>query len=171
MTTFVRMQLWIFVVGAVIAFTALGAEDVPAADPEYVLSLQYEGAAPTSPVEYRQLYELALAIVQSSNDNSRHLSWNWDLAEILGGYRRAVDGRYLVITYANPRSIRTIGGELMVKEIVIGLNWSQYASSLHTVDDEGRVVGHAMYSGELCVKMLQLVQSMERHLTKRSSGP
>lgn len=171
MTSSFRTQLWSLVVGVITAFTAVGAEIVSAADPEYSLSLQYEGAAPSSPDEYRQLYDLAVAIVQSSNDNSRHPLWNWDLAEILSGYRRAVDGRYLVVTYATPRKINTIGGELIVKEILIGLNGSQYASSLHTVDDEGRVVGHAMYAGELCIKMLQMVEGMERHLTKHSSGP
>ena len=75
------------------------------------------------------------------------------------GARLTVDT--VAITYATPRMMKTIGGDLMVKEIVIGLNGSQYASSLHTVDDEGRVVGHAMYSGELCVKLLQLVESMD----------
>jgi hypothetical protein len=114
---------------------------------------------------------LAVAIVQSSNANSLHPQWEWDLAGILSDYRRAVDGRYLVITYVTPRMIKTIGGDLMVKEILIGLNGSQYASSLHTIDEQGRIVGHAMYSGELCITMLQLVESMERHLTKRSSGP
>jgi hypothetical protein len=171
MTTSVRKQLWVLIVGAVTACAALGAEELPSANAEYAISLQYEGAAPASAYDFLQLYDLAVAIVESSNGNSRHPLWNWDLADILAGYRRAVDGRYLVITYATPRMMTTIGGDLMVKEIVIGLNGSQYASSLHTVDDEGRVVGHAMYSGELCVKLLQLVESMERHLTRRSSGP
>ena len=157
--------------GVVMAFVAVAADNPVAAGPEYSVSLQYEGASASSPDEYRRLHELAVEIVESSNFNSLHPLWKWDLAEILGGYRRAVDGRYLVVTYAEPRMFKTVGGELRVKEILIGLNGSQYASSLHTVDDEGRVVGHAKYSGELCIKMQQLVESMDRRITKPSSSP
>jgi hypothetical protein len=145
----------------------------PDQQPAYVLSLQYEGATPSSPDDYRKLYELALKIAESSQFNSRKPLWTWDLAETLAQYRRAVDGRYLLISYASPRILKTMGGDITVKEIIIGLNNSQYASSLHTVDDEGRIVGHAKYSGDLCLKLYQLVTSMsvDRHLTMRWSGP
>jgi hypothetical protein len=159
MTAYIWKQIGISTMGMIAAFAAIGAEHYSTADSDYTLSLQFEGASPSSSDEYRRLHDLAVSIVRSSNDSSRHPLWNWDLAEILGTYRRAVDGRYLVVTYATPRSIKTVGGELVVKEILIGLNGSQYASSLHTVDDEGRIVGHAKYSGELCIEMLQLVRS------------
>ena len=141
------------------------------AEPEYVLSLQYEGAAPAGLDDYTKLYDLAMEIVESSNFNSRNPQWKWELAEVLADYRRAVDGRYLLVSLAKPRTVKTAGGDVTVKEILIGLNGSEYASSLHTVDDEGRIVGHAKYSGEVCIRMLQLVKSMERHLTRRWSGP
>jgi hypothetical protein len=138
---------------------------------QYLLSLQFEGATPQWPEDYSELHDLAARIVESSNDNSRDPKWNWDLAARLAEYRRAANGRYLLISYSVPRTIRTPGGDVIVKEILIGLNGSQYASSLHTVDDEGRIVGHAMYSGMLCIKLQELVVSMKRRLTTRSSGP
>jgi len=152
---------------------ATGSEVVAEPDqrPAYLLSLQYEGATPSSPDDYRKLYELALQIAESSQFNSRNPLWNWDLAETLAQYRRAVDGRYLLISFDSPRILKTMGGDITVKEILIGLNISQYASSLHTVDDEGRIVGHAKYSGDLCLKLYELVTTMDRHLTMRSSGP
>jgi len=128
--------------------------------PEYRLSLQYEGAAPSSPAAYQQLYDLGLNFVESSQFNSGKPQWNWDLAEILADYRRAVDGRYLLISYSRPHTITTMGGDISVREIVIGLNGSQYASSLHTVDAEGRIIGHSKYSGELGIKLQKLVISM-----------
>jgi hypothetical protein len=148
-----------------------GGEAMAESQPEYLLSLQYEGAAPSSPDDYTRLYDLALEIVESSNFNSRNPQWDWDLADILRDYRRAVDGRYLLISFVKPRSVKTVGGDLTIKEILIGLNGSEYASSLHTVDDEGRIVGHAKYRGELCIELLQLVTSMKPHLNLRSSGP
>lgn len=151
--------------------TGIGATTESQPQPEYLLSLQYEGASPSSPGDYQQLYDLAVAIVESSNFNSRDPKWSWDLADVLSDYRRAVDGRYLLISFGSPRIIKTVGGDVMVKEILIGLNGSQYASSLHTVDDEGRIVGHSKYSGELCIQMYQLVTRMDRHLTRHSSDP
>jgi hypothetical protein len=47
-----------------------------------------------------------------------------------------------------------------VKEIVIGLNGREYASSLYTIDEELRIVGHAKYSGPLCVEFLKLVKKL-----------
>src|SRR5687768_1309564 len=88
---------------ALFAFSVATPSEVaaePDQQPAYVLSLQYEGATPSSPDDYRKLYELALKIAESSQFNSRNPLWTWDLAEILAQYRRAVDGRYLLISYA-----------------------------------------------------------------------
>jgi hypothetical protein len=49
----------------------------------------------------------------------------------------------------------------------VGLLGPQYASSVHTVDSSGRVVGHAKYSGVGCIQLLELVKSL---LTNRWSG-
>jgi hypothetical protein len=82
------------------------------------------------------------------------------MSEILEGYRKTVSGKYLLVSFKEPRKIKTVGGEVSVREILIGLNRPDYASSLYTIDDEGRIVGHAKHSGPLCVEFLELAKKI-----------
>jgi hypothetical protein len=80
--------------------------------------------------------------------------------------------RVYVVSLKVPQTIKTVGGEVIVREIVIGLNrpdsvaivegvsYADYASSLFTIDDEGRVVVHAKYSGLLCIDLMKLVKKI-----------
>ncbi len=80
------------------------------------------------------------------------------MSEILQGYRKTVSGKYLLVSFKQPRKFKTVGGEINVREIIIGLNRPDYASSLYTIDDEGRIVAHTKYSGPLCVGLLEFVK-------------
>ncbi len=63
-------------------------------------------------------------------------------------YRQTVAGEYLVITYDSPVVIHTIGGDVTVVEIVVGLNRKDdIPSALFTIDAEGRIVAHEKYAG------------------------
>ena len=69
------------------------------------------------------------------------------------------------------RAFKTIGGEVTVRELVIGLNGSQYASSVHTVDGQGRVVGHAKYLGQLCIEIQELVNAVASKPPNKTMEP
>ena len=47
----------------------------------------------------------------------------------------------------------TVGGEVSVFEIVIGLAHPDSADALFTVDDDGRVVAHEKYSGRTAMEL------------------
>lgn len=112
----------------------------------------------------KPLIEQALKLVATSNFHSGpgdkyHF---FTLHEVQKRYRDTVAGRFLVIVLETPRKIATFGGESTVSEIIIGLNRDDYASSLFTIDDSGRVVGHAKYSGERCIEILKTVKQFSR---------
>jgi len=96
-----------------------------------------------------EIRSLALRSWKTSNFNSeRHR----DLLKATpksthATYRKAVAGRYLVVSFDTPRRSTTNRGEVDVLEVVIGLDRPDYADSLFTIDGEGRVVAHQKYSG------------------------
>jgi hypothetical protein len=104
---------------------------------------------------------LALRLLETSNFNSeRHRDLlKATLKSTHAAYRKAVAGRYLVVSFDTPRRIKTIGGEVDVLEVVIGLNRPDYADSLFTIDSEGRVVAHQKYSGTDGIELLRRVKA------------
>jgi hypothetical protein len=104
---------------------------------------------------------LALRLLETSNFNSEH---HRDILKATpksthAAYRKTVAGQYLVVCFDTPRRIKTIGGEVDVLEIVIGLNRPDYADSLFTIDSEGRVVAHQKYSGADGVELLRVIEA------------
>jgi hypothetical protein len=149
---------------ALLAALALLASATEAAAPPLKeaasVVLRYPGTKALGADDTQGLKAKALEILKSSNFNSTSPLWEWDEAEINLQYGAAVSRRHLLVTFVTPETIQTVGGKIVVKEIVIGLNGSHYASSLHTVDDQGRIVGHSKYSGTSCVELLELVQAL-----------
>jgi len=101
-----------------------------------------------------ELRKLAVELVQSSNFNTAAHAKILDLsvAAIQDQYRRAVAGDCLIVTYDRPLRLRTVGGDVSVVEIVIGFGRSE-ADALFTIDESGRVVSHAKYSGRVAVEL------------------
>lgn len=99
----------------------------------------------------RTLYAGVLELLQTSNFNSRQApasAWpNFHVAATQEDYRQAISGRYLLITFEEVKKIHTTGGEVTVKEIVLGLDRPGGANALFTIDDEGRILSHGKYSG------------------------
>ena|SRR5689334_2769421 len=102
-----------------------------------------------------ELRKLAVEFVQSSNFNTaahpKVLSLS--VPAIQDQYRRAVAGDCLIVTYDRAMKIRTVGGDVSVVEIVIGLNRPDYADALFTIDESARVVGHGKYSGKVAIEL------------------
>lgn len=65
----------------------------------------------------------------------------------------------MAVVFGKPETIKTIGGDITVRELIIGLNGSEYASSVHTVDGQGKLIGHAKYQGQLCVEIQELAKA------------
>jgi hypothetical protein len=141
------------------AAVAKGAHPVVSmlSHPGYTLELHFSDK-PLSQPWVEKLYAKAVEILESSNFNSRAPRWQWNMPEVHQQYRQTVAGKYLLISFEEPRKVTTIGGEVTAKEIIIGLNGREYASALFTIDDEDRLVGHAKHSGPLCVEFLKLVK-------------
>ena len=55
--------------------------------------------------------------------------------------------------------MRTVGGEVSVFEIVIGLAHPDSADALFTIDCGGRVVAHEKYSGRTAVELRRATDS------------
>ena len=119
-----------------------------------------------------------MELLETSNFNSRTSGLDWSISKIHEEYRQTVAGKYLLVSLIEPQRIKTVGGEVIVREIVIGLNrpdcvaivegvsYADYASSLFTIDDEGRVVVHAKYSGLMCIELMKLVKKIAGELDR-----
>jgi len=111
-----------------------------------------------------ELLEQALELLKTSNFQSGKGDKNnlFKLHGVQNDYRATVSGRFLVCRFQPGKKVTTVGGDIFVSEIVIGLNRDDYASRLFTVDQDGSVVGHAKYSGDLCIKILQAIPNLKQ---------
>jgi hypothetical protein len=100
-----------------------------------------------------ELRKLAIEFVQSSNFNTaaHPKVLNLSAAAIQDQYRRAVAGDCLIVTFDRPMRLRTVGGDVSVVEIVVGLGREQ-ADALFTIDESARVIVHGKYSGKVGVE-------------------
>ena len=144
---------------------------------DYTVALRFGKQTPLTQEAVQTLYSKALELLETSNFNSRALNSpafvrDGSISKLHEEYRQTVAGKYLLVSLKEPQKIRTVGGEVIVREIVIGLNrpdsiatvegvsYAEYASSLFTIDDEGRVVVHAKYSGLMCIELMKLVKKI-----------
>lgn len=103
---------------------------------------------------------LAMQLLETSNFHSGpgdkyHM---FTLSDTQRKYRQVVAGKFLLVSFPEPRKVTTIGGEIVVSEIVLGLNRDDYAMGLFTIDATGSVVAHSKYSGVHCVEILKTVK-------------
>jgi hypothetical protein len=163
----------------VVMSTAFAETDRPAASKaDYKVALRFGKQMPLTQEAVQMLYSKALELLETSNFNSRTSGLDWSISKIHEQYRQTVAVKYLLVSLIEPRRIKTVGGEVIVREIVIGLNrpdsiatvggvsYADYASSLFTIDDEGRVVVHAKYSGPMCIELMKLVKKIAGELDR-----
>ena len=164
-----RMKVVLATVLLVVA-SGLFAEESPEFERSSVV-LRYSGNIALTDDEARKIFRKSIEILQSSNFNSANPKWAWDTAKINLEYGRAVSGRHVLVSFGEPKIIKTIGGDIAVRELVIGLNGSQYASSVHTVDGQGKVVGHAKYLGQLCIEIQELANAISAKSPDKAMEP
>jgi hypothetical protein len=165
-------QVRVVFVCILIAFGAASrsAEILPSVD-KATISLRYGSSVELSEDDSKRLLQQAMEILESSNFSSANPQWEWDYAKVSAEYEQAVSGRHLLVTFADAKKIRTIGGYVSVWKLIIGLNGSQYASPVHTVDGTGVVIGHAKYEGMLCVRLMDLVKEIIATLPNNTLVP
>ncbi|MEJ1966980.1 MAG: hypothetical protein WDO56_37755 [Gammaproteobacteria bacterium] len=150
-------------IASVFCVLLLGASlAVAAADTETDVELHWPGKALTTPAARDDVLQIALRVLQSSNFHSGpdDAQRNFRAAEVQAHYRKEVAGRYLLVSYPTVQSMHTVGGQVRVREIVIGLNRDDSANSLFTIDDSGRIVEHARFSGAVCIELLEAIRRL-----------
>ena len=149
------MKALVALIVAALTGVAVGQGGDPAA-----LELHYGRESRLSGRQQAALQSTTLRLLRSSNFNSeRHRDiLNVTPRQIRAAYRKTLSGRYLVVRFETPQRFETVGGDVVVLGIVVGLNRPDYAESLFTIDAEGRIVVHGKYSGVLCVELLNEAQ-------------
>ncbi len=142
-------------------FAALATVTGRSADTPVVEVRDKTGVRALDPKALADVRAVALRLLESSNFNSeRHRDILTATPKSThAAYRKTVAGRYLLVSFDTPRRIKTIGGEVDVLEMIIGLNRPDYADSLFTIDHEGRVVAHQKYSGTEGVELVRMVKA------------
>lgn len=56
-------------------------------------------------------------------------------------------GEYLLMTLSPAQKIGTVGGEVTAAEVVVGLRGPGGKNTIFTIDESGRIISHAKYSG------------------------
>ncbi len=140
----------------------------PVAQQPKTVTVRFPDVRDISGKTQERIYALSAGLLKTSNFNSAaHAKpFRGGIPRVQAKYRKAVSGRYLIITFPQSRKFKTLGGEITALEIVVGLNRVDYADSLFTIDAEGRVVEHAKYSGtkgiELFNAIKQAINDMEQ---------
>lgn len=132
--------------------------------PAGTVSLYQHGQSKPTKGAEDTLRELGVDLLKSSNFNTATHPGilKQSVPTIQDRYRRVVAGDCLVITYDHPVKVRTVGGEVSVSEIVIGLAHPDYVDALFTIDDHGRVVAHEKYSGRIAMELRQAADAPTR---------
>jgi hypothetical protein len=130
-------------------------------DPLGSVALRLHGHDSAAVTNADALRELGAELVKSSsfNTDAHPGILRQTASEIDAHYRQVLAGDCLIITYDRPVGVRTVGGDLSVSKIVIGLAHPEYADALFTLDSTGRVVAHEKYSGRTAVEVRRAVDS------------
>ena len=146
--------------------------DGTSADAPARVELTWTEPVSLKPEHENALRESASALLVTSQFNSaQHTDiLTSSSAHIRERYSATISGRHLLIAYAEPRQVKTVGGVLPVLKIVVGLYRDDYAASLFTIDDRSVVVEHAKYNGGKCIALLEEVRRLIETLPSRGEA-
>jgi hypothetical protein len=149
---------------AAVATSAFGDTNQPAASGfDYLVKLHYGNEIVLNQPAVQTLYSNAVELLKSSNFNSSNPAsrpQHMNISDIHEDYQDAISGKYLLVSFKEPQNKKTIGGEVSVGKIVVGLNENFGRNELFTIDDKGLVVSHAKYDGAIQLKLLQSVKKI-----------
>lgn len=116
------------------------------------VTLFHSGERTLSPADRATAAAWAVSFLETAalNTDTHAAVLRQSVPDVQNRYRRTVRGDYLVVAFAEPAAVKTAGGDVTVREIVVGLNRpDEVPSALFTVDPAGRVVAHEKYRGSL----------------------
>ena len=123
--------------------------------PDFTAKLHYGKEIALTPPAVQTLYSNAMKLLKSSNFNYSGVSKDAE------DYRFTVSGSHLLISFKKLQNIKTVGGEVSVREIVIALN-ERYGprSEVFTKDDGGHIFAYGKYSGPIIVELLKIAKEL-----------
>jgi hypothetical protein len=141
------------VIPALVLLLVLPTHAAPG-EPLGTVALRLHGRDSTAVANADVLRKLGTELLKSSNFNTdAHPGiLRQTVSEIDARYRHVLTGDCLTITYDRPVRVRTVGGDVSVSKMIIGLAHPDYADALFTLDSTGRVVAHEKYSGRTAVE-------------------
>jgi hypothetical protein len=149
---------------AMVTIPALGDTNQPAAsEPDYSVELHQGKEIVLSQSAAQTLCSNVVELVKTSNFNSTQPGFDVPYFKEILTYRQTISTKstYLVVSFKEPRNIKTVGGEINVQKIIIGLNpeyWHLYGGpTLFTKDNEARLAMHEKYDGPMCVELLKFL--------------
>jgi hypothetical protein len=142
------------VLGVTCAVATANAQSLPGA---YTVTLHCDRPIALNPEAIPTIHSWATRLVSTSQANSAAPHWAFPMWELEQEYRDALSGDYLRVDFASLATISTIGGVVHASAVLksldpLGPDWrakypDHFADSLFTIDENGTVVGHALYSG------------------------
>ena len=124
---------------------------------DYTLTLRYGGNVSLTQAEAHQLYSNVIALLKTSNFNSsqpKTESWvEYQPPGVQNDYKWTTSGNYLTVSLKEEQTIKTVGGKVNVKEIIVGLNNGRGRNELFTIDGQGHMISHGKYSCPLWIKL------------------
>jgi hypothetical protein len=145
---------WAFL-EATSAGLAANAQPPPVA---YSVSLHCDRSVPLKQAAMPAIQSWALRLVASSTENSTLADWYFPRSDIEPLFRDGLLGDYLRIDFASSIPITTLHGVVHVRSMVHVLRHADpdlcaklkhCEDTLFTIDDDGAIVEHALYSGSV----------------------
>jgi TusA-related sulfurtransferase len=127
---------------AVLNLGAVGGSGMPS------IELYRSGLKELSPQAKEKIVAWAEKFLESANLNTANQPeiLKQSVIEIQKRYRKTVRGDFLVVSFDQPVTFHTAGGDVKALEIIVGLNApNNVAIGLFTIDPDGRIVAHEKY--------------------------
>jgi hypothetical protein len=132
----------------------------PALDAQPVIKLHFPKLQKLTKAAEKKIAENVIDLLLSSqiNSASQPADFEGGVSRVQRNYRNSAGVPHLVVSFKKTQTFRTIGAEIKVTEVVIGLSPDKHRS-LFTVDDRGRVVEHGDESLAKGKTLVQTIQS------------
>lgn len=132
-------------------FQTAGAEDSPSALRVFSQNKEVASSEDTQQRLREQVADLMRSSSFVSSSDTHHI---FTFAGVQQDYRDVVTtGEYLLLTFSSAQKFATGSGEITAREIVVGLHSPGGQNCLFTIDEQGRIVSHAKYSGVVLMSL------------------
>lgn len=99
----------------------------------------------------------SVKLLETSEFNSD--KGHWPVYGVQNEYALTLSGKYLLISFKAPLKVKTTAGEIVVQEIVLGLDGSHF-SGMFTIDLENRVIEQGKYRGDEWIDLMKLADQI-----------